>query len=319
MAIVETGGRALGKNTGWLREGYGLKWGCGPAHQLHSVRLVIIFPGTRQPRCKSQGEYGLTYLGRCRQRTEGKTVDSRKRVTFKMAHGFDGVKEQMLQGWKWESQKAVRWSMKAGGCEFMISEVERYPMMVHQGCLEYGGNEVTRRWWQWAFRIWGCLSTLMIGGLWGRADCESRARVFGERGEVGLKSRKDWGEAGVNVDECLVHRWWIYRVHKSGKVWMNECINSDRSGTFFQKNVTRSIWLLGASVSLNHSVGETDVYHCPHYNHSWEWTVVPCLEYFWHDEAANGVDDTCNLPLTREAWGCTFPNQVSLDLQLWLA
>lgn len=115
MAIVEIGGRALGKNTGWLRGGYRLKWGCRPAHQqLCFVPLVIIFPGTRQPRCKSQeGEYGLTYLGRCCQRTEGKTVDSRK--WLKMAHGFDGVKEQMLQGWKWERQKAVRWSMKAGG------------------------------------------------------------------------------------------------------------------------------------------------------------------------------------------------------------
>lgn len=80
MAIVEIGGRALGKNTGWLRGGYRLKWGCRPAHQqLCFVPLVIIFPGTRQPRCKSQeGEYGLTYLGRCCQRTEGKTVDSRK-------------------------------------------------------------------------------------------------------------------------------------------------------------------------------------------------------------------------------------------------
>lgn len=67
--------------------------------QLCSVQLVILFPGTRQPTCKSQeGEYGLTYLGRCRQRTDGKTVDSRQRVTFKMAHGFNEVKEQMMQG-----------------------------------------------------------------------------------------------------------------------------------------------------------------------------------------------------------------------------
>lgn len=67
--------------------------------QLCSVQLVILFPGTRQPRSKSQeGEYGLTYLGRCCQRTDGKTVDSRQRVAFKMAHGFDEVKEQMMQG-----------------------------------------------------------------------------------------------------------------------------------------------------------------------------------------------------------------------------
>ena len=40
----------------------------------------------------------------------------------------------------------------------------------------------------------------------GRADCESRAIVFSERGEVGLRSRKDRGAAGVHADECLLYQ-----------------------------------------------------------------------------------------------------------------
>ena len=52
--------------------------------------------------------------------------------------GLAGVKVREA-----ESREVIH---ESGGCEFMISEVERYPMMVHQGGLEYGGNEVTRRW-----------------------------------------------------------------------------------------------------------------------------------------------------------------------------
>lgn len=33
-------------------------------------------------------------------------------------------------------------------CEFMISEVEQYPVMTHHGCLKYSGNELSEEGWQ---------------------------------------------------------------------------------------------------------------------------------------------------------------------------
>lgn len=55
----------------------------------------------------------------------------------KRIQGIDGVKEQgtEMKLRKAESQGVIH--------QFMISEVEQYPVMTHHGCLEYSGNELS--------------------------------------------------------------------------------------------------------------------------------------------------------------------------------